>query len=357
MLGGCNEHVQALIINKENEMLTVKPTEAKSIIAAAIKDNAIVPMIWGAPGIGKTAIAHQVTEDNKLNYIQVIAAERESPDFTGYYYRNGSKMEVSVPDIVESINASTVPTVLHMDEIPQAYPMIQNIVSRVVNERVLGTHKLRDDCIVIGSGNMPKHKAGTHTMPTHLKGRLCHVEMTADIDDFKNYAPSADISPLITAYLDWRPAHLSVFDADQYANPSPRTWHKTSKVLALSLAPFIERAMVAGYVGDGVSAEFFGYVKIYRGLPPIAEVFANPETVRIGNEAQIVCALASAVAHNATTSNMGTVKRILDRLSGPEFNKKEFCVASLKEMRARNSNLLKTKAGIELAVGFSNIIL
>lgn len=338
-------------------MLKVKPSEAKAVIGAAMKNNAIVPMIWGMPGIGKTAIASQAAEEGGYNYLQIILAEREAPDIIGYKYREGDEMRSSRSDISRQIEESDKPTLLHLDEVPQAVMMNQNIASRICHDRIIGERKLPDSTAIVLSGNMRQHRAGTFEMPTHLKGRLSHMEMIADREDFRKHAGSTGIAPVITAYLDWRPAHLSMFDAAQYANASPRTWEKTSKVLDLGLSDYAERALVAGFVGDGVSTEFYGFMKIAGGLPPIKDIFADPEAAKIANDPATVYALMGAVANHATARNMDVVKRILDRVSGEEFKKKEYCVSCLKEMQARNPNLMKTKAGIDLAVSFANVIL
>ena len=338
-------------------MLKVKPSEAKAIIKAAMRSSSIVPMIWGAPGIGKTAVASQCAEESNHNYLQIILADRETPDIVGYYYREGNQMRLSVSDIVRKINESNNPTLLHLDEVPQAVMMNQNVASRIVHDRVIGESNLPNNTAIIMSGNMRQHKAGTFEMPTHLRNRVTHVEMIADREDFRKRAGETGINPIITAYLDWRPDHLSVFDASQYANASPRTWEKTSNIMALNMPEYAERALITGYIGDGVATEFYGFKKIASGLPAIKDIFDNPESVRIANDPATIYALMGAVANAATSRNMDTVRRILNRISGDEFKKKEYCVSCLKEMHARNPNLMKTKAGIDLAVSFSSVIL
>lgn len=338
-------------------MLKIKPSETKHIINAAMKDPTIVPMIWGAPGIGKTAVAAQAAKDNGFNYLQVILAERDAPDIVGHCYRDGKEMLTSRSDILRKIEESDKPTLLHLDEVPQAVMMLQNIASRIVHDRVLGEGTLPESTAIVLSGNMRQHKAGTFEMPMHLKNRLAHVEMIADRDDFRVYSGEHDINPMINAYLEWRPDHLSMFDASQYANPSPRTWEKTSNVLAMKIPQYAERALITGLIGEGVSNEFFGFMKIASGLPHISDIFDKPESVNIANDPATIYALMGAVANHATTRNMDVVRRILNRISSDEFRKKEYCVSCLKEMQARNPNLMKTKAGIDLAVSFSNVIL
>ena len=338
-------------------MLKIKPSETKTIIKASMSAKSIVPMIWGAPGIGKTAVANQCATENDYNYLQIILAERETPDITGYWYREGNQMRLSVSDIVRKITEANKPTLLHLDEVPQAVMMNQNVASRIVHDRVTGESVLPDSTAIVMSGNMRQHKAGTFEMPTHLRNRVSHVEMIADRDDFRKHAGEKSIDPIITAYLDWRPDHLSMFDATQYANASPRTWEKTSDVMSLNIPEYAERALVAGLIGDGVATEFYGFKKIAKGLPAIKDIFDEPERVTIANDPATIYALMGAVANHATSRNMDTVRRILNRISGDEFRKKEYCVSCLKEMHARNPNLMKTKAGIDLAVSFSNVIL
>lgn len=338
-------------------MLKVKPSEVKQIAKAAMEKKSIVPMVWGAPGIGKTAVIEQAAKENGYAYLQVILAEREAPDIVGHYYRDGNEMRLSRSDIIRRIEEASTPTLLHLDEVPQAVMFNQNIASRIVHDRVLGEHYLPDSTAIVLSGNMRQHKAGTVDMPMHLRGRLAHVEQIADNDDFRAYAGERELNPLITAYLAWRPDHLSMFDTNQYSNPSPRTWEKASDAMSLNLQEYAERALVTGYLGEGVTNEFYGFKKIASGLPHIKDIFDNPESVKIANDPATIYALMGAVANNATPRNMDTVRRILNRISSDEFKKKEYCVACLKEMQARNSNLMKTKAGIDLAVSFSNVIL
>ena len=202
-------------------MLKLKASEVVHIIDAAISDRSIVPMIWGAPGVGKTAICNQTAKKRDHNYLQVIVAERESPDFIGHYYRDeNNDMRLSRSDIIREIEESDRPTLLHLDEVTQSPMMMQNIVSRIVHDRTLGNRRLRDDTVIVLSGNMRQHKAGTFEMQMHLRNRLAHVEQIADKDDCRNHFAEIGMNHLISAYLEWRPDHLSMFDTTQYANRS-----------------------------------------------------------------------------------------------------------------------------------------
>jgi hypothetical protein len=101
-------------------------------------------------------------------------------------------------------------------------------------------------------------------------------------------------------------------DADARAFPTPRAWEKVSRIVS---APDSVRAtLVAAIVGDAAAGEFEGFFRIWRSLPPIADIVANPDGAPVPVEPSTQYAVSIALARYSTALNFSAVHRYLARL-------------------------------------------
>ena len=73
--------------------------------------------------------------------------------------------------------------------------------------------------------------------------------------------------------------------------------------------------MVSGLVGDGLSAEFCAYRKIYRSLPKLEGIFMSPMDAKIPDEPTARAAICAGLAKQAAPSNIGAIIAYTGRLS------------------------------------------
>jgi MoxR-like ATPase len=104
------------------------------------------------------------------------------------------------------------PTLLVLDELPQSSTSVQNIFAQLTNERRIGKRQLPDNVAIAAAGNRLSDKAGTTTMPTHLRDRLMFLSVEADAEDVIAHFNRIGADERVCAYLRHRPEMLHEFE-------------------------------------------------------------------------------------------------------------------------------------------------
>lgn len=154
-----------------SEMLrTVTPNKAKaSIRRALVKKRPI--FLWGPPGIGKSDVVEQVTNDlpNSL-LIDIRLSLWEPTDIKGvpYFDSNIGKMVWGAPEELpdEELAALYDHIVLFLDEMNSAAPAVQAAAYQLILNRRVGNYKLPDNVVIIAAGNREADKGVTSRMPS-----------------------------------------------------------------------------------------------------------------------------------------------------------------------------------------------
>lgn len=257
--------------------LTCKPSTAVSIMRRAIEADA--PLFsWGPPGIGKSDLAQQVTNqyDNSL-LIDLRLALLEPTDLRGYPFRNPSTntMEWSpptdLPSLEEAKNYNLV--VLFLDELNSAPPSVQAAAYQLILNRRIGKYKLPDNVRILAAGNRDTDRGVTYRMPAPLANRFRHISMVADHEDWITWAINNNVHPDVVGYLSYAKSNLFKFDpkSNSPAFPTPRSWVSTSRALAIPEFSQIDDAEqhieVAGIIGEGVAGEFIEHRRVADKMP------------------------------------------------------------------------------------------
>lgn len=292
--------------------MALKSTPTMRAFAACVR--ATVPAIlWGSPGIGKTAKLTAYMEAWNRHLEVVIGSYREASDFLGLPTEgpDGTTTEYLTPGFAQRLNAAESGA-LFLGELSTAGPSIQKAMLRLLQERYAGEEKLGDHVAIFADANPPEQAADGWDLPAPVANRLVHLDWHFDADewldnvvtDFEHQvvygmdellgdgadADKARVKGLVTAFLRTKPHLLNPGppqddEAAGKAWPSPRSWTNAMTVLA-ELDPSDEEAallVVKGTVGEGAAKEFFAWVAT-ADLHDPAEVLRNPDLVRWGNE-------------------------------------------------------------------------
>lgn len=156
-------------------------------------------MLWGDPGIGKTAMVEQFVRN----------MQKKNPNFGYHYYPLASKEPadlIGVPatrlvrdnsgqEILRTYWAipNDLPTeedwegVMFFDEFNNAAPAMQNAMQQLIQERRLGDYKLPKGAFIIAAGNPSNVNAYTTEMQAPVKDRFAHKYVYTTIETWKNY--------------------------------------------------------------------------------------------------------------------------------------------------------------------------
>jgi uncharacterized ubiquitin-like protein YukD len=332
--------------------MKVKISQATSIITKYIQAK-LVPMLVGSPGMGKSAIVHQIADHYNLKVIDLRLSQCDPTDLLGFPTINGDKAGYK-PMETFPIEGDAIPQgysgwLLFLDEFNSAGTAVQAAAYKLILDRMVGIYHLHKNVAVVCAGNLETDNAIVTPMSTAMQSRLVHIELTVDPTEFTDWAASNDIDHRITDYIKFKPQNLYAFKADHTDKTfaCSRTWEFANRVLKVTDDNDPDRLpMLAGTISEGIAREFLGFCKIYQSLPKMSQIIATPELTPVPDEPSILFAMTGSLSHNATTDNMVQLMKYIVRLPV------EFQVVCLKETIRRNK-ALQAHAGIQKWVSSS----
>ncbi len=291
-------------------------------------------MLWGAPGVGKSQAIRQIAkiiQDNtgKRTVVTDVRLLLFNPiDLRGIPTANADKTLAIwlKPQIFQMDDGEDVINILFLDEISAAPQSVQAAAYQITLDRVVGEHKLPENCIVIAAGNRITDKSVAFKMPKALANRLLHIEVNGSFASWKEWAIEKGINGKVVGFLTFRPSYLMMFDSssEDLAFPTPRSWEMVSNILN-SVCDDVDKMypFISGLIGKGVATEFRTWAKIYNQLPHIEDIFKgkNPP---LPNGTDAMYALISSMTEYAHKykDNMALIAnsiRYADRMP-PDFS-------------------------------------
>ncbi len=262
-------------------------------------------MLWGVPGVGKSQAVRQIAKEieyktAKKTVVTDVRLLLFNPiDLRGIPTANEDKtLAVWLkPKIFQMDESDNVVNVLFLDEISAAPQSVQAAAYQITLDRVVGEHKLPDNCIVIAAGNRITDKSVAYKMPKALANRLLHVNVEGSFSSWKRWAIMNGINEKVLGFLSFKSNYLLGFNTsnDDLAFATPRSWEMVSNVLN-NVTSNVEDAyyLIAGLVGEGVAIEFRSWANIYNNLPSIEGIFNGTET-RVPSSTDVIYALTSSM--------------------------------------------------------------
>ncbi|MFC5751533.1 AAA family ATPase [Actinomadura rugatobispora] len=312
-------------LNARARASRTEPSENPQLEALALAVTANLPvLLWGEPGIGKSAGMEQLAAGLDVPLETVIASVHEPSDFAGLPIIGDDPATTGVPmappDWAVRLAAAGRGLVF-FDELSSAPPAVQAALLRVVLERRVGSLSLPEPIRVVAAANPPSSAAdGWHLSPP-LANRFVHLHWTHDprtvargmagtwpsvtipmVDPGKASGAVARARGAVSGFLTARPglAHHLPADAEGRGGawPSPRTWEMALRLLAVGYATGASReglsAAVVGAIGDGAGIELLSYLE-ELDLPDPDRVLANPEAFALPKRGDRQLAFLTAV--------------------------------------------------------------
>jgi hypothetical protein len=285
-------------------------------------------MVWGAPGVGKSAAVEAIARARGREVVLVIGSTLDPTDLGGIPVpRAGGGVDLALPafgeEILEAHNRTGRKPLVFLDELPEAPPGVRAALLNFLLNGVVARRKL--PAIRGAAGNPPEASIMGAPLNPAVANRLVHFEVEPDLEVIAEgfalgfgglyghalaplppeeavEARIGEVKALVGAFLRAAPHHLLRLPEDPVlqgkAWPSPRSWEMLARVLgasqALGYGREVQALLALGAVG-GAGLEFLGYME-ELDLPSPEEVLADPERLPPRDD-QAYAALMAAVRY------------------------------------------------------------
>ena len=241
--------------------------------------------LWGPPGIGKSELVENITNELGGLMIDLRLGQMEPTDIRGipFYNKDIGKMDWAPPvELPDEEMAKDYPVVvLFLDELNSAAPSVQSAAYQLILNRRIGKYRLPNNVVIVAAGNRESDKGVTYRMPTPLANRFLHQEMKVDFGSWQTWAVENKIHPEVVGYLSFAKQDLYDFDAksSSRAFATPRTWSFVSELLAEDDGDADTLTnLIAGTVGEGLAVKFMAHRKVSGRMPNPADILSGKVT-------------------------------------------------------------------------------
>jgi len=310
----------------EDTIVKTHPAKLKKIIVAMMAAG-IVPMVWGDPGISKSAQIYQVADMLNLEPIDARLSQMEPGDLIGYPFPQDGRLTFLPTDLIP-LEGTPLPDgkdgwLLFFDEVNHAAQDTAKAFQKVVLDRMVGQYKMHPECHMICAGNLESNRAGANKMTTSNASRLGHIYTYADLDqyldDFALVVVNGiqNIDQRIVDFLLWKPEVFHVFDPNSLERtfPCPRTYHFLSRAIRPLRDDQIDIELVAGLIGTGTGHEFLTYVQNRSELPTLEQICADPKGTKVPTRGDIIYTLLSTFIMKLTVEQTPAVLTYIEPMS------------------------------------------
>jgi hypothetical protein len=281
-------------------------------------------LLWGEPGIGKTAALNQLADALDLPLTTVIASVHEPSDFAGLPVIGADPAVHGVPMAPPDWAVRLVKAghgLLFLDELSTAPPAVQAALLRVVLERRIGALTLPPGVRIVAAANPRSSAADGWELSAPLANRFVHLQWAFEHDvvvrGLGGVWPLAQLPELdagrlseavtfarraVCGLLAARPKLVHQLPSSETrrggAWPSPRSWDMALRLVAFATAAGTSREvlsmLVRGAVGDGPGLELLAGLD-RMDLPDPEDLLREPSAAVLPERGDLRQAVLDAV--------------------------------------------------------------
>ena len=261
-----------------------------------------VPLVVGESGIGKTALASKIAEENKWSLVVIdgnLLKEGEIgglPTIESYTnfeyigYKIEKKMTVyavhtKLREIDEEIEKGNT-VLLFIDELNRCEHTVQQELMNLILNREINGYKLNKDVKILSAMN-PSNEYGADLdyqvvdMDPAQENRFVWLNMEPDYNEWIRWAMDAGIEQKVVEFISTFPEYLHKVNDDDI-NATPRSYERISKSYAIYkekkdiIPKSVFLNVVKGNVGGFIAQEFMSFVESNaKPLVSYDEVFSG----------------------------------------------------------------------------------
>lgn len=236
-------------------------------------------MLWGPPGVGKSARIRQLAQTLGTHLIELRLAQLSAPDLRGSARIEAGHTRWYPPACLPGPNASAE-GILLLDELTTATPGVRVAAYQLILNRRLGEYRLPTGWWVCAAGQHPSDCAAASEIPVPLLNHFVHRRIEPDLEQWTTWALHAQIDPRIVGFLHFKPDFLYAPPPNgnpgrqEPGFPTPRSWAFVNSLLQVEL---LRVDNLAGAVGQAAAEAFSAYLTLSRNLPNLDEILRQPE--------------------------------------------------------------------------------
>ena len=324
----------------------MRASELKKFLKWSFKKNYPI-LIKGAPGIGKTDIVTWAA--NKLKYdLLIMHPVVDSPiDYKGLGTIIDGKAVFLPYGNLKLLMSAKKPLVVFFDDLGQAPAAVQSAVMQLLLARSLNGKKISKYVRFVAATNRREDKANVSGILEPVKSRFASiVELDVNVDDWILWAEKKGLPKSLIHYIQFRPMMLLDFKAtrDIENSPCPRTVTFAGLMVNDKLPNELLFEAIQGATGQKFASEYTAFMRVYKELPTVKEIKADPENCKVPVETSAKFAMMGMTLDAITADNMGVFLTYLDRLGT------EITTATMKLCSVKKPEVCKNTAYVNWAI-------
>lgn len=337
------------IVSTEIASAIIERTAQTLIADPKLNDKLPAIILKGGAGIGKSTIVKQVAKKLGIGFVDVRLPQMDRCDFSGLPSVENNQTKWNIPSFWPTDKDSA--GIMFFDEITASPSDVQVAAYSVILDRMVPNtnYHLPDKWLIVAAGNRVCDRAVAKTMSSALANRFMHIDLEANVEDWRNWAVPNDIEPAVIGYINYRPGNLYKTENENLEAgwPSPRSWEKVSNMLKIFTDTHVLQKIVYGLVGPGVGTEFMAFRKLQKNFDNIEDIMTNPNSnIIIPEKSDEKYAFYSAVSYclwNGKTDEDDT-KRVDGLYRILNISTPDFAVMTAKLAMLGNSRVPKDQA-------------
>lgn len=236
-------------------------------------------------------------------FVDIRLSQMDPSDLRGLPNLQGNTVEWKPNLIWKVLSNPQAEGIVFFDEMNLSTPSIQASSYQIINDYQIGELAISKGIFMVSAGNRLSDRANVFDEPAPLKNRRINVTLKEPFmdekssDDWGKWGSSNGILPSIIAFLYWKPSYLYRFDEKNKdpSFPTPRMWHKTSKLIEGINDLKEVRILLGGAVGEGIAKEFIAFQKLKQTIN-LKDLLKHPEKAAEIKELDIKYSVVSGIS-------------------------------------------------------------
>ena len=253
-------------------------------------------IMFGPPGVGKTAIVAQIAEEMDINFVAYSITHHTRQSALGLpfissrtygdrdYNISEYTMSEIIPAVYDAVKESGVHEgILFLDEVNCVSETLAPVMLQFLQYKTFGQHRLPEGWIIVTAGNPPEYNRSAREFDPVTMDRLKRIDVEPNVQVWQEYASSHGVHPAITTYIDSKPGSFYKVQAGVKGSRmvTARGWEDLSRIVLAYEAEGIPVTvqLVRQYLQDDATAEDFTvYYELfckYRDDYKVTEILAG----------------------------------------------------------------------------------